>query len=225
MRIGAVTIGQSPRTDVVPEFLKAFGGDCELLQCGALDGLSYADVQDLAPTAGDYILVTRMRDGTEVKIAERYINERMKMCVRQLEENGAGLIVLFCTGEFPELESSCLVLKPDILMEHLIPGILPKGRLGAVLPSADQIPLLGEKWKRLGLEVELTAVSPYSGTRADFETAATRLESQKVDLIVLDCIGFNEEIKNIFRETSGLPVVLPRTLLGRIAGELAGGEP
>ena len=176
MRIGAVTIGQSPRTDVAPEFLEAFGRECELVQCGALDELSNADVKDLAPKPGDYILVTRMRDGTEVKIAERYIVERMKMCVHRLEEKGVELIVLFCTGEFPDLDSSCLVLRPDILMEHLIPGILLKGRLGAVLPSADQIPLLGEKWKRLGLEVELTAVSPYSGTRADFEGGRRRPE-------------------------------------------------
>jgi protein AroM len=224
VRIGAVTIGQSPRTDVAPEFLKAFGGKPELLQCGALDDLSYDEVMELAPKSGDYILVTRMRDGTEVKIAESYIIERMRQCVRRLEEKGVELIVLFCTGEFPDLESSCLILKPDILMEHVIPGIFPKGRLGAVLPSADQIPLLGEKWKRLGLEIEFTAVSPYSGKQADFESAATELKSRGVDLIVLDCMGFNEEIKTIFREKSGLPVILPRTLLGRIASELAGGR-
>lgn len=223
MKIGAVTIGQSPRTDVAPEFQAAMGIDAELLQCGALDGLSLAEVRELAPRQGDYILVTRLRDGKEVKIAEHHIHERMKTCIRRLEEAGTDLIVLFCTGEFPDLDSRCIILKPDVLMEHLVPGILRKGRLGAVLPSPDQIPVLGEKWKKTGLDLELDAVSPYSGTEQDFRAAARRLAERNVDLIVLDCIGFNEEIRRIFRRESGKPVILPRTLLGRIAGEMMGG--
>jgi protein AroM len=223
MKIGAVTIGQSPRTDVAPEFERALGVDAELLQCGALDGLSREEVRALAPGPGDYILVTRLRDGTEVKIAEGHIHERMKACIRRLEESGVDLIVLFCTGEFPDLASRCIILKPDVLMEHTVPGILGKGRLGAVLPSADQIPILGEKWKKTGLAIELDAVSPYSGTENDFRAAARRLAGRGVDLIVLDCIGFNENIKRIFREETEKPVILPRTLLGRIAGEMLGG--
>jgi protein AroM len=223
MKIGAVTIGQSPRGDVAPEFQAALGLEAELLQCGALDGLSLDEVRALAPKPGDYILVTRLRDGTEVKIAECHIHERMKACVRRLEAAGVDLIVLFCTGEFPDLDSGPIILKPDVLMEHIVPGILRKGRLGAVLPSPDQIPILGEKWRRTGLDIELEAVSPYSGTDEDFRAAARRLAGRNVDLIVLDCIGFNEKIKRIFQEESGKPVILPRTLLGRIAGEMAGG--
>ncbi len=223
MKIGAITIGQSPRTDVAPEFQAALGVPAELLQCGALDGLSREDVKALAPGPGDYILVTRMRDGTEVMIAERHIHERMIGCVRKLEAAGVDLIVLFCTGEFPDLDSGPVILKPDVLMEHLVPGILQKGRLGAVLPSPDQIPVLGKKWAKTGLEIELDAVSPYSGTEEDFRLAARRLAARNVDLIVLDCIGFSEKIRRVFREESGKPVILPRTLLGRVAGEMAGG--
>ncbi len=220
VRIGALTIGQSPRTDVAGEFLQAVGQEVELLQCGALDNLSREEISRMTPQEGDYILVTRLRDGTEVKIAERYIHERMEACARTLLGAGAEMLVLFCTGEFPELEGQVLLLKPDVIMEHAVPGILPKGKLGAILPSADQIPLLGNKWKKTGLEVELTAASPYSGKEDDFRRAAAYLKERGVDLIVLDCIGFTQSIKRIVRETARCPVILPRTLLGRIAGEL-----
>ncbi|MCX7788332.1 MAG: AroM family protein [Spirochaetes bacterium] len=220
VRIGALTIGQSPRTDVAGEFLEAVGQEVELLQCGALDGLSKEEIDRMAPREGDYILVTRLRDGTEVKIAERFIHDRMKACVRTLKQAGAEMLVLFCTGEFPELEGQVLLLKPDVIMEHVVPGILPKGKLGAILPSADQIPLLGKKWEKTGLQIELTAASPYSGKEEDFREAAWSLKSRGVDLIVLDCIGFTKSIKNIIRNTAQCPVILPRTLLGRIVGEL-----
>ncbi|HOV39527.1 MAG TPA: AroM family protein [Spirochaetales bacterium] len=220
MKIGALTIGQSPRKDVTPEFLQALGKDVELLQCGALDGLSQKEIEQLAPGPGDYILVTRLNDGTEVKIAEKYIHERMKECAHSLVRAGAEFLVLFCTGEFPELEGECLLLKPDVLMEHVVPGILKKGKMGAILPSRDQIPLLGEKWKKTGLSIELSAASPYTGKEEDYRKAARELAEKGVDLIVLDCIGFNGTIKQIVRETAKCPVILPRTLLGRIAGEL-----
>jgi protein AroM len=41
-----------------------------------------------------------------------------------------------------------------------------------------------------------------------------------VDLIVLDCLGFNKKTKSIFREVTGKPVLLPRTLVARIAREI-----
>ncbi len=223
MKIGALTIGQSPRTDVTPEFLEAFGADVELVQKGALDAYTLEDIRKLEIKNGDYMLVTRMRDGTEVKITERFIHERMHECVRELEDEGVEVIVIFCTGEFPDIESKCLILKPDNLLAQFVPAVLPKGKkLGAVLPSPAQIPVLGDKWRRLGFETAMVGASPYTGTDAEFEAAAKELKERGVDLIVLDCIGFTGRMKRIFKEATGIPVILPRTLLGRVAAELAG---
>ena len=40
------------------------------------------------------------------------------------------------------------------------------------------------------------------------------------DLIVLDCIGYTQEMKRMFAEKTGKKVVLPRTLLARVVSEL-----
>jgi protein AroM len=220
IKIGAITIGQSPRIDVTPEFEASLGINAELVQAGALDGLSLEEVQKFAPQRGDYILVTRMRDGREVHIAERHIHRRIQDCVLTLEAAAVDMIVLFCTGKFPTLTSRSLIIKPDVLMEHLIPGILPRGRMGALLPSPEQALSMKNKWQKTGLEVVFDAASPYTGTEADFRAAARRLAAAGVDLIVLDCIGFTGEMKRFLQEESKKPVILPRTLLGRICGEL-----
>ncbi len=225
MKLGAVTIGQAPRADVAGEFMQALGLEAELLQRGALDGLTRTEIDAMAPASGDYILVTRLLDGSEVRIAERCIEERMKACVRKLEEDGAELVVQFCTGEFPSLVSRKLMLKPDVLMEHLVPGILlGRGRLGAVVPHPSQIPAMERKWAKTGCECVCVAASPYSGTGEEYERAARELAGKGADLIVLDCIGFTAAMKGIFRKVSGKPVLLPRTLLGRVAGEMLGGK-
>ncbi len=221
-RIGTVTIGQSPRTDIVPEFTAALGRTVEVTERGALDGLSLAEVRQLAPREGDYVLVTRMRDGTEVTVSHRTVVERLKGCVADLERTGVDVIVLFCTGEFPELTSKRLIVKPDALLENVVRALLPAGRLAAVVPLPEQIPILQKRWARVASDLVLDTVSPYSGTEADYEAAARRLAARAPDLVVLDCMGFGEKAREVFRRVTGRPVLLPRTLLGRVAGELAG---
>ncbi len=39
-KVRIITIGQSPRTDVVPEMTPFLGDDVEVLESGALDGLT-----------------------------------------------------------------------------------------------------------------------------------------------------------------------------------------
>lgn len=222
IKIGAITIGQTPRIDVTPEFEASLGISATLIQAGVLDGLSPEEARQFAPQKGDHILVTRLRDGTEIQIAEKHIQQRMPDCVRTLEAEEVDMIVLFCTGEFPQLVSRCPVIKPDVLLARLIPGILPRGRLGVLLPSPEQRVSMQSKWQKTGLELVLDAASPYTGTEAEFRAAARRLAAGKVDLIVLDCIGFTGEMKRIIREESGKPAILPRTLLGRVCGEILG---
>ena len=56
MKIGTLTIGQSPRNDLIPE-IEAFFKGAEIIQLGALDGLSKEQIADLAPSGEDEILV------------------------------------------------------------------------------------------------------------------------------------------------------------------------
>ena len=46
MKIGALTIGQSPRNDLIPE-IEAFFKGAEIIQLGALDGLSKEQIADV----------------------------------------------------------------------------------------------------------------------------------------------------------------------------------
>ena len=39
-KIGAITVGQSPRVDLIPEIQPILGDSVEIIQAGALDGLS-----------------------------------------------------------------------------------------------------------------------------------------------------------------------------------------
>src|SRR6185436_4317778 len=59
--VGLITIGQSPRVDVVPEMTAVIGPGVDVREAGALDGLTRAQIDALEPTGDDEILVTRRR--------------------------------------------------------------------------------------------------------------------------------------------------------------------
>ena len=48
-KIGMITIGQSPRIDIVPEMREVLGADVEILEAGALDGLTLEEVKKILP--------------------------------------------------------------------------------------------------------------------------------------------------------------------------------
>src|SRR5439155_4603669 len=84
-RVGLITIGQAPRDDVVPEMLAQLGFEVEAIQLGAIDGLSLEEVWELAPRGDEPWAVSRLRDGTEVRLAKRELDPRMQRCVDALE--------------------------------------------------------------------------------------------------------------------------------------------
>ena len=219
MKIGAITIGQAPRADVTCDIMDIFGDRIELLQRGGLDGLTVPEIEKFVPEEGDYVLVSRLTDGTSVTFAERYIVPRLKEAVRELEAEGVKLIMVFCTGEFPEEITSQKVpmVYPVELLHKIVP--LLSSNIIAVTPSPLQVEQNSNKWRKYVDKVTTVAVSPYGEWDALVD-AAKKIKDMDGDLIVLDCIGYTQKMKDMFAKETGKMVVLPRTLLARVVSEV-----
>ena len=219
MKIGAITIGQAPRVDVTCDIMDIFGDKIELLQRGGLDGLTVADIEKFKPEEGDYVLVSRLNDGTSMTFAERYIVPRLKQAVQELEEAGVKLIMVFCTGEFPaEITSKTVpMVYPVELLHKIVPQL--SSNIITLTPSPLQIEQNEKKWKKYVDHVVSVAASPY-GQWADLEAAAHAVKDMEGNLIVLDCIGYTQKMKEMFAKVTGKMVVLPRTLLARVVSEV-----
>lgn len=219
MKVGLITIGQSPRTDITKDIgpiLQRAGID--YIECGALDNLSRVEIDSLGPESDkDYILVTKLLDGTEVKLSRSKIVERMQECISKLE-NQVETIGLLCTGEFPGLKSKRLLIEPSILLTKVVEALSPDISITILIPSADQERELREKWKgREGMIV--IPISPYTSTPSDFRK---RLKGVTADqLVVMDCIGYTLEMKRLVKNILKRPVILPRTLLASVISEVA----
>lgn len=222
-KIGAITVGQSPRTDLMPDMERIFLDSIEVIQMGGLDELTREEIETFTPiNSEDHVLVSRLRDGSSVTFGESHVLPRLQTCIHELEKQGVSLILFLCTGEFPEdFDSSVPLIFPERILTSVVPAIMPGCKLAVFTPSADQVPQVTNKWLRAGAKyVQVIPVSPYNGLDPVLSAAKEQIIPGTFDMIVLDCIGYTVEMKEQIHAMFGKPVVLPRTLVARMINEL-----
>lgn len=219
-KLGAITIGQSPRIDVIPEMAGFFGDRIEVIEAGALDGLTYEEILAFEPKEDDYVLVSKLKDGRSVKFAERHILPRLQGCIDKLEKEGAEVILFICTGVFPDIfKSQKPILYPQKILHGIAPQLVSKGKLAVITPDKDQVQQSHEKWSQTGAEVIVVPASPYI-KEDELSGAILALRDRDIDIIAMDCIGYNQAMKKRVSEGTGKPVVLARTMVARVLGEM-----
>jgi protein AroM len=218
--LAAITIGQSPRVDMTGDMLELLSDNIELIEYGALDKYSYEEAErSFSPLEDDDVLVTRMRDGSQIRLAEKHVVPLIQDCISRAEKDGVSGIILLCTGKFPKFAHEKLLIIPQPIFQSTAEKLAGGTRVGVIVPDKAQEEQVAKWWKLSGVETEVASGSPYLGMN-EVEDAARRLEGKDVSFICLDCMGYTVEMKNRVAEITGKPVILPRTLVARIADEL-----
>ena len=218
-KLGIVTIGQAPRDDIAALFAAQAPAGTEVVLRGALDGLSDAEVDALKPESGADTLYTRLRGGRDVKISKKAVIARSPAVLAKLRADGCDVLVYACTGEFPPMPGDENVLFPSRVLNGLAAGLLPRGRLGLLIPLAEQGEKLASKWARPGLEVVAEALAPSAGPD-EAAAAAVRLAARKPDLVAMDCMSYTPATKDWVRGPLGVPALLAITATGRVLREM-----
>jgi protein AroM len=215
-RIAFVTVGQAPRTDMVPEILERLGGEVEAQEFGALDDLSRDEIAAMHPPPGEPSLATRLRDGSEVVIGKRPTGERLQVLFNRLDKEGFDAITLLCTGYFPHLESRTLLVESQRVVDATVDALaLGCRNLGVMVPLKRQIEEFHLK-PNDGRRVTGSYYSPYAEDRLE---QATR-ELKDCDLIVMHCMGYSEAMRARAVEVVDKPVLLARRIVAGAVQQL-----
>ena len=210
-----VTIGQSPREDIQTE-LRQILGERPIEVRGALDGLSNDEVAELAPRRASDTFHTRLSDGTEVMISKEAVTGRL---TEILEQSDSRPVLVACTGQFEGLPNYPNALFPSAILGRIVEAVAPaRSTLGVLVPLAEQVESLTQQWQRPDREVVVAAVKPGE----DPGQAATTLSDAGVDLVVLDCFGYEAALLNSVREITGVPVLSAVRCTAHVASEMLG---
>ncbi len=217
-QIGMLTIGQSPRDDLIPALMDILGDDIKIVEAGALDDLTIDDINKIDLKPEDYILVSRMRSGKEIKITKKFVVPRMQKQLDKIEDQGVRLTVVMCTGKFPQFKSKGLVVTPSEILKGIIDGSLKAGKLAVVYPTSEQEPYAERDFGRENIELYADSVSPYEPE--DVKGLLRRLKQEDPALIFLNCFGFPISLKTKVIEATGKPVIHSSSVIARVLREL-----
>jgi protein AroM len=214
-KVGVITIGQSPRVDLVPEITKYIDEDIQL------DEYTYEEAKKkFKPVSGENVLVSRMRDGKQIEMREDLVNEGIQKYIYNVENDGIYTILLLCTGKFPQFQHQNLLIKPFSLIHSIVKSIVGEEKVGIIVPDTSQTSQCKKWWGNSGMNVVIKSASPYKNIDGEMERVALKLKDECVSMIVMDCMGYSIQMKKRVQEISDIPVILSRALVARVLNEI-----
>lgn len=220
-KLGTLTIGQAPRSDITPILDAVLDASLPRLHAGVLDGLSRAEIErDFAAVPGQPVLITKLLDGSAVVIDRARTEAAAQRKLAMLETEGCSTVLMLCTGHFESLHTAkARLVEPDRILPPAVAALAHGAQLGIVVPLAEQISSEAGKWNPLGRPPLYAAASPYGGNGPAVVEAARELAGQGADILLMDCMGFVERHRREAAE-AGLPVILSNSLMAKLVSEI-----
>jgi len=209
-RIAFVSIGQSPRQDMVPEVLALVGtapGEVELSEYGALDGLDSAGIAAGAPREREPVLFTRLTDGRRVLLGAGFLARRLAPLLHRLDGEGHDLIVLASTSLFQPYRLRTPFVHAQQVVDAWIGAlVMGEARIGVIHSLPEQ-----HRGSSHGALIQSARAVAREDDIADFDEAAQRLEI--ANLILMHSVGYTEAMAEQLAIRTGKPVVTARRIL------------
>ena len=203
-RIGALLIGQSPRPDLVKPLAASL--PCwEIVQAGALDGLTVADLP--SPADSTYPLVTKMREGATVAVEEQFLIPLLQQKLIELEASAVAATILLCAGTFAGLQGTRPFLKPFTLARHLL-QTCGFQQPGFIVPFASQEQPVRHRWQAVLGKTPPVWTANLNQQDDDFRLQLlTAIEVHHLDCLVLDYVGHPSAQAKHLQKTANLPII------------------
>lgn len=209
-RIAFVTIGQSPRIDVLPDIVAESRTVFTATERGVLDGLDGPAIAALAPRPGEPVLASRLADGRGVLMGQPAVERHLRTILAELDTQGFDLVVLLCTGVFGRFGLRTPFMEPQHVVDHVVQGLAYGARtLGVLVPDPRQA---SSHEGRPGIPARTAHASPYvTDPMPALRDAGVALAG--TDMIVMHCIGYTEAMRQEVARASGRPVLLSRRIV------------
>lgn len=91
--------------------------------------------------------------------------------------------------------------------------------LGVIIPDERQAASAKKRWSTVAAKVMVEPGSPYAGVE-NVEKAAKSLARSWVHIVVMDCMGYTLQMKDVVLKHVKKPVILARSIAAKVVSEL-----
>ncbi len=217
-KIALITIGQSPRPEVVADFIKIWGDSFDIIESGALDNLTVQQIAELEPQPGEAELLTKLTDGQVVSVSHQRLLPYVQQAIARAAAQEADIAIMLCTGNFDGLETVIPLLQPNRILAGSVAGMIATGvDIVVIVPTAGQVEEARSRWQERGFNVtHVSVISPFAKQDNVLESLLNDTIIQNSAAIVVDCFGFDVDFKNVLDRHYHKPIFIPRLLLGQL---------
>ncbi|MNI68684.1 hypothetical protein D3C73_1243930 [compost metagenome] len=99
-------------------------------------------------------------------------------------------------------------------------SIVDGHQVGVIGPGTELLAAQTQKWQVLQTPPVYAVANPINGTEQQLIDAGKQLLEQGADVIMLDCLGFNQRHRDVLQKSLDVPVLLSNVLIARLASEL-----
>ena len=219
--LAILTIGVVPMSEVLP-LLTEYIDEQHITHHSLLGQMRREDVMaEYAVSPGDEKLLTLLSDHQLAHVSRQKVECALQSIVEVLDNQGFDVILLMSTASITCLTSrNSILLEPLRIIPPLVASIVDGHQVGVIVPVAELLEAQTQKWQVLQTAPVYAVANPIHGSEQQLIDAGKELLEQGADVIMLDCLGFNQRHRDLLQKSLDVPVLLSNVLIARLASEL-----
>ncbi|MCZ8650187.1 AroM family protein, partial [Escherichia albertii] len=176
---------------------------------------------EYAPQAGEETILTLLNDNQLAQVSRRKIERDLQSVVEVLDNQGYDVILLMSTAAIRGMTvRNTIFLEPLRILPPLVSSIVEGHQVGVIVPVEVLLEAQAQKWQILQKPPLFSLGDPVHDSEQKIIEAGKELLANGADVIMLDCLGFNQRHRDLLQKQLDVPVLLSNVLIARLAAEL-----
>ncbi|MDV5355438.1 AroM family protein [Kosakonia sp. SMBL-WEM22] len=220
--LAILTIGVVPVKEILPLLAEHVSED-QITHVSLLGKMDPAQVQiDYCVDPGETAIPTRLSDDSLGLVSREKVERDLQSVIEVLDNQGTyDVILLMSTADIRGLNArNAILIEPQRIIPPLVASIVDGHQVGVIVPVPELMAPQKKKWQVLEKEPLYELCHPYQASETELIDAGKALLERGADVLMLDCLGFHQQHRDLLQKALDVPVLLSNVLVARLASEL-----
>jgi protein AroM len=219
--LAILTIGVVPLREVLPLLTEHIKED-QITHVSLMGKMARETVmEEYAADAEEEVLITLLNDNQLVEVSRKKVERDLQSVVEVLDNQDYDVILLMSTAPIKGLVArNAILIEPQRIIPPLVSSIVDGHQVGVIVPIPELMKVQRSKWQALQNPPRYALANPIHGTDEELIAAGKQLLSEGADVLMLDCLGFHQQHRDLLQKALDVPVLLSNVLVARLAAEL-----